>query len=352
MKETGGSSHDTRRRFEQWANNPHCAANAASAILNIPMTAVVRAEGGLAKFGQSPFALARGKSFERAMFKDKAAVLRAELTACGVLSSASTGFADFRFTQNGGPCGKLDDALNGTIKWLKELTAGRINRAIAASATIRIPGGVMLPHATLCIDAIAVTVRNRKPTLIVGEIKVYPDRGGYTDNMQLATSRAQAGMYVHGLRLAIDAAKLSTKISVDSTGFLVLSKIGSNRISVRHNEDFSGQADRARAGLSMLSAVAQKLDLTPSTGLPVIQNAAVSYCEACVEFCERADICRARADAMGDGAVLGDEVQQFLGDVGLDRVRALAEGASPANQQEKEIATLLATAEATDERRT
>lgn len=347
-KSSSGSAQDTRRRFEQWASNPRCAANAASAILNIPMTQVVQAEGGTAKFGQSPFALARGQSFERAMLRDDAAVLRTELVACGVLTKTPAGFADLRFKRNGGPCGNTEDALNMTTRWLQELAAGQVERTIAAGATIRIPGGVMLPHATLCIDVIAVVVRNGMVTLIVGEVKVYPDRGGYIDSTQLSTSRAQAGMYVHGLRLAIDAAKLATKISVESTGFLVLSRSGSNRISVRANEDFAGQAERARSGLSTLSAVAQKLKLTPSTGLPVIQGAAVSYCESCVSFCERAEICRDRANANDLGSVLGDDVQRFLGEIGLDRVRELASGTKPANEHEVEIARLLASTKATD----
>jgi hypothetical protein len=350
MVEIDGSAQDTRRRFEQWAKNPRCAANAASAILNIPMIKVAQAEGVVAKFGQSPFALARGQSFERAMFKDDAAVLREELASSGVLPGGSKGFADFRFKRNGGPIKTLEDGLAATAAWMKELADGRLERTIAAGATIRIPGGVMLPHATLCVDAIAVVEQDGRPTMIVGEVKVYPDRGGYTDSTQLATSRAQAGMYVHGLRLAIAEAKLDRKLAVDTKGFLVLSRSGSNRISVRADEDFSGQAERARTGLSTLSSVAQQLKLVPAAGLPVIQKAPVTYCEACVSFCERAERCRSEAERSGSGAVLGDEAQRFLGDVTLARVAQLAGGAKPKDEHEREIARLLASTEALDGR--
>lgn len=350
MAEQDGSAQDTRRRFEQWAKNPRCTANAASAILNIPMIKVAQAEGVAVKFGQSPFALARGQSFERSMFKDDAAVLREELVASGVLPASSTGFADFRFKRNGGPITKIEDGLAATSAWMKELAGGRLARTIAAGATIRIPGGVMLPHATLCIDAIAVVERGGRPTIIVGEVKVYPDRGGYTDATQLATSRAQAGMYVHGLRLAIEEAKLDRALTVDSTGFLVLSRSGSNRISIRANEDFSGQAERARTGLATLSSVAQQLKLAPSEGLPVIQKAPVNYCEACVSFCERAERCRSEAERSGSGSVLGDEAQRFLGDVSLERVAQLANGAQPKDEHEREIARILASTEGLDGR--
>lgn len=350
MKPKDHSAVDTRRRFEQWARNPHCAANAASAILNVPMLRVAEAEGVKAPFGQSPFALARGQVFERAMFRDEAAVLRQELVAAGVLSARAKGFADFRYRRQGGPIDHVDDALAGTLKWFRELADGKTDRSIAAGATIRIPGGVMLPEATLAIDVLVVRVVDGRPRLVVGEVKVYPDRGGYTDESQLAGSRAQAGLYVHGVRLTLEQAGLTDKLTVDPTGFLVLSKSGSNHLSVRTNEDFSGQAERARTGLVALSSVAQRLNLDPGAGIGEIQKAEVAYCESCVAFCERAELCRSRAEAVGEGSVLGDEVHRFLGEVTLVRVVELSRGAKPKGEHEREIVRLLESAEGSDGR--
>ncbi len=208
----------------------------------------------------------------------------------------------------------------------------------------------MLPQATLAIDALVVRVLDGKPHLVVGEVKVYPDRGGYTDESQLAGSRAQAGLYVHGARLTLEQAGLADKVTVEPTGFLVLSKSGSNQISVRAHEDFSGQAERAKAGLATLSDVAQRLDLDPAAGLEEIQKADVAYCESCVAFCERADLCRSRAEAAGDGSVLGDEVHRFLGEVPLARVAELSRGAKPKDEHEREILRLLESTEGSDGR--
>lgn len=348
-----GSSQDTRRRFEQWARNPRCAANAVSAILNLPMAEVASKEGAKPTTGQSPFALARGQGFERAIFREDAKTLREELESNGVLPTGSSGFADFRLKRGGGPFGSIDDALDATAVWLRGLASGTAHECIAAGAAIRIPGGVMLPEATLCIDALAVDRSEAVPRLIVGEIKVYPDRGGYTDPMQLATSRAQAGMYVHGLRLVVEELTLGRRLRVHDRGFLVLSRSGTNRIRVRANEDLSGQAERARLGLSTLSDVAQRMklgtDLDPRISLEVVQKADVRYCESCVSFCERAEICRARARTEGAGSVLGDEVDRFLSEVSLARVAELAGGAEPRDRHESEILRLLASAEGRDD---
>jgi hypothetical protein len=331
-------SQDTRRRFEQWARNPRCTANAVSAIVNFPMRKVAEAEGVKAQFGQSPFALVRGRKFEQGIFQQDAALLRTELEAVGVLPTASTGLADFRLRNGGGPMPSLDAAIDASSTWLGMLAADKTQETIAAGLTLRIPGGVMLPEATLCIDALAVRKRDSRRELIVGEIKVYPDRGGYTDATQLATSRAQAGIYGHALQVAIGAADLQDALHVSDRGFLVLSHAGSNRIRLRHDEDLRAQIQRAHDGLSQLSAVAQQLRPDPANGLVVIQGAPTSYCEACVSFCERASACRARAMADERPEILGDAVKRLMGDMTLARLRDLiAKRSEPADDHEREV---------------
>ena len=63
---------NTRGRFEQWAKNPTCEANTISAVHNIRLDKAAEAVPGLSvSFGQSPFALARGNSFEAGLFYDE-----------------------------------------------------------------------------------------------------------------------------------------------------------------------------------------------------------------------------------------------------------------------------------------
>src|SRR5438552_14469362 len=93
---------DTRLRFEQWARNPVCEANTLSAVHGISMVEVAKAEGSRVTMGQSPFALARGQTFERGLFRGAAEQLRKALVESDVLDDASRGFADFRTRQNSG----------------------------------------------------------------------------------------------------------------------------------------------------------------------------------------------------------------------------------------------------------
>ena len=112
---------------------------------------------------------------------------------------------------------------------------------------VRIPKGVILPEALLIVDAVTVQVVEGRARLQVGEIKVFPDRGGHTDPQQLATARAQAGVYEHALTLAIAALGLGGELDIASSGFLVFTWPGSNSPVVRPGRfDVPSRSGRAR----------------------------------------------------------------------------------------------------------
>lgn len=341
------TSRDTRRRFEQWAKNPSCEANTLSALLGVPMAEVAKAEGLTPSTGQSPMALIRGEQFERLLLRDSAERLRGELERASVLPKGSAGLLDLRMRRHGGPMANLDDARAETTAFLQRLASvrdsGNLTVSLIAGGTISVPGGAMLPEAILVIDLLAVTysVVDSRPELVTGEVKVYPDRGGDTDRAELATARAQAGIYLHGLRAVLAELGLSSSISVANKGFLVLTKPGSNLPSVRADEDLEFQARRAERGLAQLRQVAAKMEANhganPANRLPVVRGAETCWTERCPSFCDRAQGCRSRALESGDPAALGDDVARFVGPVSLNRVRELLEGRAPASPAEQDL---------------
>jgi hypothetical protein len=341
MNQAKNDAHrDTRRRFEQWAKNPLCQANVLSAVHNVPMADVAQREGGTATMGQSPFAIARGRTFEATLLRNGAEVLLTALKKAGVLPEGAGGFKDLRSRMNGGPCRDLDDSRSRTSALFADIASGqsRDRPAFVAGATVQIPGGIMLPEAILVLDALVLRY-DARPTLMVGEIKTYPDRGGHTDLTELATARAQAGVYVHGLDLVLEKLDLASAFTVAREGFLVLSRPGFNQPSIRAGEDLRYQAERAKRGFQRLrDAAAQLPPIEVPARYDAIAGAATEYCEACVAFCDRADLCRSRALASGDPAVLGDDVARFLGAVSLPRTIELMNGAAPANPAESDLA--------------
>lgn len=293
--------------------------------------------------GQSPFAIARGEIFERSLFRDDALRLRRALVESKILPANARGFVDCRLARNGGPARDLDDACDRWSRLLREWSAStgeaRLNiPTIVAGATVAMPAVEGLPEGLFSIDVLTVHSNPRPAPVVlrVGEVKVFPDCGGFTDPSELATARAQAGTYVHVLRLALEAAKLDRSVVVADDGFLVFTQPGSNLPSVRPGEDLRFQADRARRALEELRAVA--LTNTPSADeVAALTTAPKSYGDACLSFCDLASHCQRAALELGLGNALGEDLGRFLGEVSLHRAIEILRGSPPANDAERDL---------------
>lgn len=336
---------NTRGRFEQWAKNPTCAANTLSAVHNIRLDLAARAIGLSPSFGQSPFAIARGNRFEAGLFYDAADRLRAALERKGCLPAGSSGFLDLRLKMNGGTwIASVDEALAATEDWLRRIAHDPTSaESIVAGPMIRIPKGVILPEALLIIDVVTVVVRAGSASITVGEIKVFPDRGGHTDSHQLASARAQAGIYRHALELALSAADLTGQLDLAADGFLMFTWPGSNSPAIRAGEDLTFQAVRAERGFVRLEEVASSLvrDDDFSADNPAlikrVVEADTDYREACLSFCDLAPRCHRAALDADDAIVLGEHVKRLVGDLSMGRAIDLMNGAEPDTDRETDL---------------
>jgi hypothetical protein len=334
---------NTRARFEQWVKNPQCEANALSAVLNVKMSDVATSLGYTPEYGQSPFAITRGLQFEGWLFKDQAKVLRESLVKSKLLNESETGFADFRLTMNGGSKLKsIEEAIDRTTKLLIELSNGKSESIpnILAGMAVRIPKGVMLPEATLIIDASLVQRREAEVVIKVGEIKVFPDRGGHTDPMEISTARAQAGVYQHALSLAVEKLELN-RLRIDTQGFLVFTWPGSNSPVVRPNEDLTFQAMRAEQGFDQLDKIAENLLRTKSQdsidNLTWVTHSQTEYRESCWGFCDLAARCQDLAIQEDRAIVLGRDAARLLGTITVQRAIQLMEGATAESDFENSL---------------
>jgi hypothetical protein len=223
-----------------------------------------------------------------------------------------------------------------------------VEPSIVAAATIRIPERVMLPEAILVIDVLVVRwdATAKRPELVVGEVKTYPDRGGHTDSRELATARAQAGVYMHGLDVTLAAMGLASRFTVSRNGVLVLTRPGSNFPSIRANEDLRYQAMRAERGFTQLERAADALvEGHDEASIDTVRTATTAYESACISFCDRASTCFRRAMEAGDATMLGEDVARFLGSVNLTRAMELLDGKKPRTPAEEEVAEQLVSGE-------
>ncbi len=348
MEETG--RRDLRRRLDQLSHNPGCVANVRASLGGVAMVAVAQSLGLDAQEGQSPFAITRGISFEKSLFDEDAARLRLALVDKGVLPADTAGFVDLRPKINGGPLDDLDASREAFLALLRGFAhavgSARLRLpGIIAGPTLRLGGGV-LPEGRLALDVVTVhpAPEPHPVVLRVGEMKVYPDRGGYTDPSELASARAQAGLYLYALRREITAAGLDGALAVADDGFLVLTRPTYNLPSVRAHEDLRYQAERAAVLLAQAEALAPRVAEAPSDPAQAVRwvaEAPRNYGSRCMEFCPMAPRCHREALAAQVPAALGDDLAQRLGEVSLDRAAALLRGDSPVTEAERALAARL-----------
>lgn len=338
-KKKNGSapSRDTRRRLEQLAANTRCEANVLSVVHGVPMREVARSLGISAKDQQSRFAIGRGVKFENGLFAKDAERLREALVRENVLPAGAAGLLDLRLRTSGGPMQSLDASLASFTSLLDSLGHAAPSVSIVAGPAVPVPGAALLPDGIVALDVLVVAEREGHVELVVGEIKAYPDRAGYTDTSKLASARRQAGLYVAMLRRFVRERGLEQRVTVRDRGFLVLTRVGSGRPRVRADEDFAHQAEASERLLDELAALAARPALDEARRLTVIAGASTSYCEGCVSFCELAERCSGRAHDEGAPAILGDEAARLLGRVAVPRALQLLHGATPANDVEHDL---------------
>jgi hypothetical protein len=259
----------------------------------------------------------------------------------------------FRSKRNGGPKIKsIDAAISESHELLSNLSEKEnfVPPSIIAGLALRIPKGVMLPEATLIIDAAIITKSQEKLSIKVGEIKVFPDRGGHTDPGEIATARAQAGVYQHALDLTVVSLNLKNPPIVDTKGFLVFTWPGTNSPVIRPNEDLTFQALRAEQGFERLDEIALRLVSEKAESdsvedpLAWVLHSKTEYRESCWSFCDLAARCQDLAIADDRAIILGREAARTLGSVKVARAIDLMDGAVANTAFEASLQTQLQSA--------
>ena len=343
---TDEARRNTRGRFEQWVKNPQCETNTLSAVLNVKLADVAHTLGYEPEYGQSPFAITRGLQFEAWLFKDEGKVIRESMERVGILEENSSGFLDLRLTMNGGRSIKsVDAALEKSHELLVSLSSDTkfIPPTIIAGLMLKIPKGVMLPEATLIIDVASIQRQADQWVIRVGEIKVFPDRGGHTDSSEISTARAQAGVYQHALQITVDSLELVKPPIVSTSGYLVFTWPGTSSPVIRPNEDLTYQARRAALGFDRMDKVAQELISKQTQNLAEVDlkgwiaHSKTEYKEICWSFCDLAPRCQDLAISDDRAIVLGTEASKLLGSVTVRRALELLDGLDPKTEIERAL---------------
>lgn len=343
-----------RYRLEQWLDNPRCDKNAASAILNVSLQELAEklvtqsleaGEPAAEVVPQIPplFAFELGKEFEANLMEgDQPNLLERLLLSHGVISSEMT----TRFeTRN--PSGTTEEHLAESKSLLARIAASDDKTAWVISG-FKLPAKVLPPESTFEIDLLlAIPTGGGKHNLIVGEVKVYPDKGGRTNPVQIAGARSQAGLYVYVLEGWISQLDGLEALTVDGQGFLVFSNAADGMPKLAALENLREQDRRAEVAIRGITnlfeqPMVQELAQTNNSEakLKFLSEQADEYREACWGHCPMAEICFRKVVADDRSIVLGGKTEQQLSSLTLSRAVALADGqVKPVGDVEEDLAT-------------
>jgi hypothetical protein len=298
--------------------------------------------------GQSPFALAAGNRFERALFDNGAARLLELYRKAGRLTTAECKIVILPDLAPRATAADMARRRSETDR----LFALKVRRHPSAPNLIvksRVPVTLLgVPHDT-------------EPDLLVAsdsdafyrpvEIKSYPDRAGKTSAADIRSACRQAAVGVVGLRQAITRLRLGSPLHlVPAIGDLVLRQPGSffptlTAMPLKGEVHSLERAlDEAPRNLDELETLLASIRRSASLDDPSILDAiSGNYIESCREHCALAPRCKALAVAAADPVLIGGTAREELAGAGsLTRALDLLHDRSrPRTPQEEALAVRL-----------
>jgi hypothetical protein len=335
------------RTIAALTGNPGCARRAVLDAAGIDKEALARGAGFPARFGQSPFAIARGNAFEAMVKADGCAELLRLLR--DVLGTDLTGAA---YTDLDGSAGGPDDPDGRHVRAREALTGSR-DAALYDHPLLR----MRLGGRDVYLEPDLVALRHRGMFHVV-EVKSFPVIDGRADPAKVAAAATQAAVYVLALRNLVEG-RVGRPDAVSHEIVLVCPENFTNRpvavvVDVRrqltvlaHQIARLTRVEEILAGLPAGLTLDLRPDAAGNPTRPAAELVAAlgtigaRYSPGCLSACELAHYCR--DEARTSTAALGVGVREDLGGVEtVDEVLALADGERPGPDR-VEAAALLRT---------
>ena len=321
------------RGLERVARNPGCQRLRALTMIGVtPATAMRTVYNALDREGQSPFAVAAGNSFERALFENGAARLLELYREADRLATAECKVVVVP---------ELAPAATAATMARRRAETERLFR-LKAARDPRAPNLIVKARVRVALLGVP---HDTEPDVLVAadgdefyrpvEVKSYPDRGGKTSPADIRSACRQAAVAVIGLRDAVLRLRLGDpERLVTTTADLVLRRPGSFRPTLRpmtlagEVHSLQRALDEAPRNLDELESLVEAI--SPGASLDqvdVLDAVPANYVDSCREHCALAPKCKQEAIACGDPVLIGSQAREELAAAGsLGRAVSLMRG--------------------------
>jgi hypothetical protein len=334
------------RRAAMAAKNASCARLSAMVMIGVDPNAVARGVFGFPDNSeQSALALRQGKAFEWAQTRDGAARLLRALHEAGILETEDIRVLDL--AQLPGfhspiSAARMQAAQRGVVETdraLRSKLAGSVDVPhVILQAHLRLP--LRQDGEEIIVRPDALIARSTQARYRVGEIKSFTALRHLTDEEDVASASAQAGIYSVALEASLRG--LGSNVPIPTEAVLVFRKPGSVRAlpTLQHiDRDIEtarrllDQGPRSLRDLENILGHGRALDKPAN-----VLRLPVAFMGACRSFCPMWQVCLDEARGQGIPSVLGKDVEEAIGALSsTQRARDLMAGAAPSNELERDL---------------
>lgn len=323
---------------------PTCARQAAMVVDHVKELEFYRSlvgEDFRGEYGERISAHRRGTAFERAAYDNDAAQLKAALALRFGYQPEDMWARNFAEEIPGPPTTMRAARLHRLSLVFRDLAAGKPVPELLIQPQLRIPVRPEAKYFEYIAPDFMVLDPERR-IYLPGELKSFAERDGVASRADLDLPRRQAGVQVIALTALADRVGLADR--VDELAVFVYATPYGLKLGPPHLEQIHAECREIRRAITQLAAVHDRLqklrEIEDTTLVNLIDEFPADYQEACHGTCILAGPCKEAA--AGTVRELGDEAREMLGpDMATERLIALAEGATPANPLEEELAPAL-----------
>ncbi len=327
------------RRIAALADNPACRRRTVLDVSGVDGVHLSAAAGIPAKFGQSPFAMVRGRGFEASILADHAHALGVCLAAHFDVPARPFRVIDISAPTSGTTGGTAAQLLPARVAATRRAITALLDGSGPPSLVVHPVLTLTMPAARSAVylepDALALTAVH-DGQLICVEIKSHPVIDGVVDPAAAASAARQIAVYVYALRallveLGEDPGRVSTRALL---------------VTPRNTSKPVGHAFEASAWLASLSRQLDRISRVGSIldGLPAgftldpdlitqtvaanapesvrvaavaaeIRRLPANYVPSCRSTCQLGEFCHRDAVDHGDPGLLGAAVRDQLAGV-------------------------------------
>jgi len=337
----------TVRVLAAFSRHTQCGLAAAGFAAGVDLDKLLKGTDLAVDYGQSPFAFARGKTFESLLARDGYEPVFALLRENLGFAPSDTRAVNLRNHFKPNRAGMADRAV-ATNELLRKIVGGD------AAAPNLIDGAVFeteLGGVVAYFEADSLAARSTG-VVYPGEVKSFPVVDGRADPEKLGAALDQASVYALLAMLAVDS--VGGDPHLISTKVLLITPRNVGLTPMLSTMEVSRRIDRVEELFTSVPDVLQVAEVLPrgltfdpvaeaggETGRRIdaldriAEAVGLNYADSCLNDCGLARFCRDRLHAADDPALCGSLMTRMLPGVGtMERAVELSSGATPSPGEE------------------